>query len=252
MKIDLSGRVAIVTGSGRGIGKAIASMMAESGANVVINDVNFELAKTTAKEIADKYNRRTVANGADVTVKAQVDDMIAKTVQELGGIDILVNNAGTIVRKPAEEIAEAEYDKVVDVNVKGVFLCSQAVFKPMVTRGKGKIISIASVMGLTALPPRSVYCASKAAVIGLTRDLAVEWAKYKINVNAIAPGWIKTEFTQALFSTKEAQDLFLSRTPMGRFGETSDITPAAVFLASDQADFITGHTLVVDGGWCAL
>jgi 2-deoxy-D-gluconate 3-dehydrogenase len=165
----------------------------------------------------------------------------------------LVNNAGVVLRKPAEEITEEEWDKVIDINLKGTFLCAQTVGKAMIQRGDGgRIINIASIMGGVALPPRAAYCASKGGIIALTKDLAAEWAKYRVTVNTISPGWTVTEMTQAYFSQEEVRRFLLERIPLNRLGKPEDIANLAVFLASEYSEYITGQAIFVDGGWTIL
>jgi NAD(P)-dependent dehydrogenase (short-subunit alcohol dehydrogenase family) len=179
--------------------------------------------------------------------------MVEITIRELGGIHVLVNNAGIILRKPAEEMAEEEWDRVIDINLKGSFLCSQAAARAMMQAGQGgRIINISSIMGGVSLPPRAAYCASKGGVVALTKDLAAEWAKHAITVNAVAPGWTVTEMTQSYFSQEPVRRFVLERIPLNRLGKPEDIAHAAVFLASEYSDYITGQTIYVDGGWTIL
>jgi len=242
----------MVTGAGRGIGKAIAIALAKANADVVINDVNLNTAKNTAQEI-EALGKRSLPIEADVSVKKDVNRMVEHALNVFGKIDILVNNAGVIVRKPVEELSEEEWDRIIDINLKGVFLCSKMVATDMIKRREGgKIINISSIMGGVALPPRAAYCASKGGVIALTRDLAAEWAKYNINVNAISPGWMTTELTQSLFSQEEMRRFFLERIPLNRFGTPEDVAHLAVFLASEYSNYITGQTIYVDGGWTII
>ncbi|UCF92024.1 MAG: 3-oxoacyl-ACP reductase FabG [Desulfobacterales bacterium] len=252
MEIDLTGKVCIVTAAGRGIGKAIAANFAEAHAAVVINDIDLEAA-TQVSDLIESGGSRTRAIKADVAVAEDVNRLTAETLQTFGRIDILVNNAGVITRKPAEEITEAEWDRIIDVNLKGTFLCSQAVARHMIARRQGgKIINISSIMGNVALPPRSAYCASKGGIVMLTKDLAAEWAEHNIHVNAIAPGWTLTEMTQSYFAQDDVRRFLLERTPLKRFATPRDIAHTALFLASDLADYITGQTIHVDGGWTIL
>jgi len=253
MHVDLTGKVALVTGAGRGIGKAIAAALARANACIVVNDVHLDTAEETANEIK-ALGGKALPVKADVSLREEVNDMVKNALMTFGKIDILVNNAGVITRKPAEEFLEAEWDKIINVNLKGVFLCSQIVTRHMIERGGGgKIINIASIMGGVALPPRSAYCASKGGVIALTRDLAAEWAKYNINVNAISPGWMAgTEITKLYFSQEDVRRFLLERIPLNRFGTAEDIANLVVFLSSEYSNYITGQNIYVDGGWTIL
>ena len=252
MQINLMGKGAVVTGAGRGIGKAIAKALAASRAGVVVCDIDLDAAARVAGEIESSGGKALPAN-ADVRIRSEIEQMVQKGTQEFGGIQILVNNAGVVLRKPAEEITEEEWDKVIDINLKGTFLCAQTVGKAMIQRGEGgRIINIASIMGGVALPPRAAYCASKGGIIALTKDLAAEWAKYGVTVNTISPGWTVTEMTQAYFSQEEVRGFLLERIPLNRLGKPEDIANLAVFLASEYSGYITGQAIFVDGGWTIL
>jgi NAD(P)-dependent dehydrogenase (short-subunit alcohol dehydrogenase family) len=248
----LTGKVAIVTGAGRGIGKAIAKALATANASVVINDVDLNAATEACKEIESSGGKARPAK-ADVRIRSEINQMVQIVIRELGGINILVNNAGVILRKPAEELSEEEWDKVIDINLKGTFLCAQTVAKAMIQEGNGgKIINVGSIMGSVALPPRAAYCASKGGILALTKDLAAEWAKYRITVNTISPGWTVTEMTQSYFSQEEVRKFLLDRIPLNRLGKLEDVANLAVFMASEYSDYITGQAIHVDGGWTIL
>ncbi len=252
MQINLTGKVAIVTGAGRGIGKAIAKALATANASVVINDVDLNAATEACQEIESSGGKARPAK-ADVRIRSEINQMVQTVIRELGGINILVNNAGVILRKPAEELSEEEWDKVIDLNLKGTFLCAQRVAKAMIQEGNGgKIINVGSIMGSVALPPRAAYCASKGGIIALTKDLAAEWAKYRITVNTISPGWTVTEMTQSYFSQEEVRKFLLDRIPLNRLGKPEDVANLAVFMASEYSDYITGQSIYVDGGWTIL
>jgi len=247
---NLNGKIALVTGGSRGIGKGIALSLAKMGADIAINyAASSEKAKETADEII-KMNRLSKIYKADVSQKAEIEIMINAIVQDFGKIDILVNNAGILSYEPFLEMKEETWDKLLDINLKGQFLVSQAVAKQMVKQETGgKIINIASIasgqVGV-GYPMISHYCASKGGVIALTEAMALELVKYKINVNAIAPGAVDTDMTKGTSSPET-----LKRIPMGKMGKPEDIGSMAVFLASDEAGYCTGATFYVDGGYLA-
>lgn len=246
--MKLSGKVALVTGAGRGIGRAIALALAAEGADIAVNAAHLSSAEGTTEAIK-KLGRRAIAIEADVSKAGQVDRMVGRVINELGGIHILVNNAGVFQVAPAVEQSLQKWDWIMAVNLRGTYLCCQKVGKWMIVHRTGKIINLASVTGMGGVPMRSAYAPSKAAVINLTQDLAVEWGKYNINVNCIAPGavltdLIKNSIEEGTINVKEVE----RRTPLGRIAAPEDIANAAVFLASDEANFITGVILPVDGG----
>jgi NAD(P)-dependent dehydrogenase (short-subunit alcohol dehydrogenase family) len=246
---SLAGRVAIVTGGRRGIGRAIALALAEAGADVSLGDRvvdDGELEKVAAE--VKKSARRALAVQADITKKADVDNLVQKTVAELGTIDILVNNAAMNIRAPLLELNEEGWDKVIDTDLKGYYLCAQAAGKVMVKQKRGNIINIASTAAMATAPQMGAYCIAKAGVVMLTRMLAVELAQYNIRVNAVAPSMVKTKFSQPLWADPKSLKEIEAGIPLGRLAEPEDITGAVVFLASDASAYITGHTIVVDGG----
>ncbi|MBA7601585.1 2-dehydro-3-deoxy-D-gluconate 5-dehydrogenase [subsurface metagenome] len=246
---SLSGKVAVVTGGRRGIGKAIALALAEAGADVALGDRVVDDGELNAvSEEVKKLGRRSLAVQADITQKADVDGLVQKTLAEFGTIDILVNNAAMNIRAPLLELNEDGWDKVIDTDLKGYYLCSQAVGKIMVGQKRGNIINIASTAAMYTAPEMGAYCIAKAGVVMLTRILAVELAQYNIRVNAVAPSLVKTKFSQPLWSDPETLKQIESEIPMGRLAEPSDIVGSVLFLASDASAYITGHTIVVDGG----
>ncbi|MDI6889243.1 MAG: SDR family NAD(P)-dependent oxidoreductase [Methanocellales archaeon] len=244
----LANKVAMVTGAGSGIGKGIAIRFAEEGADVVIADVNLEGAQATAREV-EVLGRKSLAIKTDVASSASVEQMIRATVDKFGKVDILVNNAGIFIQKPLQETTEEDWDRIININLKGVFLCTKAAVSHMLKQGKGKIINIASIAGEVGYLNSSAYCASKGGVIALTKELALELASKKINVNAIGPGAIETTMTKDMLANPEVKEALLRTIPYGRIGQPGDIANAALYLASDESDYVNGATLFVDGGW---
>ena len=261
---SLKNKVALITGARRGIGRGIALKMAEAGAKVVVTDIDEKECQLVVEEIK-KIGSEGLAIKLDVTKKEEVEKAVAETVKTFGKLDILVNNAGICWPiKPLTELTEEEWQKIMDINLKGYFLCAQATVKEMAKQkwpasnasrsdaGWGRIINIASVasggQGFGS-PNISHYVASKGGVIGLTESWAVEFAPMGINVNAICPGLIETPMVDPFLADPKAKEAFLARIPKKRFGKPEDIGSAAVFLASEEADYVTGAALVVDGGW---
>lgn len=249
MKADLSQRVALVTGSAKGIGRAIALCLAENGADVVINDLDESQGKKTSEEIK-ALGTRSMFVQADVGNSEQVAKMASQVIERFGRIDILVNNAGVgTYGVPFQDYKESDWRKTMSIDLDGTFFCSRAFVNQMIKQRKGKIINISSVIGLVPVRLHTAYAAAKAAVINLTRIMALELAAYGINVNAIAPGSTLTEATRFIYEDPKTAERVLSHVPMKRPAKPEEIAGAALFLASDDADYITGHTLVVDGGW---
>ena len=245
---DLSGRVAVVTGANTGIGQAIAIALAQAGADVAL--VGRTPAEDTAQAIRD-LGRRALIVSADLSSIEPVQRIVDETVVGLGGLDILVNNAGIIRRADAVDFTEADWDAVVDTNLKSVFFLCQASGRHMIAKGKGRIINIASMLTFQGGIRVPSYTASKSGIGGLTKLLANEWAKHGLSVNAIAPGYIATNNTAALQADEARNAAILDRIPAGRWGDAADLGGAAVFLASDAAAYVQGHILAVDGGWLA-
>ena len=244
----LAGRVAAITGGALGIGQATALRFAEEGASVVLGDVQVDAAEGVAKEIVQRGGR-AVAVGVDVGDAAQVQAYVDRAVAEFGRLDVMFANAGIAHSAPFLEHPEAQWHRVLRVNLTGVFLCGQIAARQMVRQGGGRIIVTASINGFRGVENLVGYNVAKAGVIELTKTMAVELAQHNVQVNAIAPAQIDTRLTRGFSDDAKARRL--SRIPMGRFGEADEVAKAAVFLASDDASFVTGHTLAVDGGYLA-
>jgi 3-oxoacyl-[acyl-carrier protein] reductase len=246
----LSGKTAIVTGSRRGIGRAIALAMAREGANVVVSDISREDCQKVVGEI-EKLGRKGLALKCDVSDSEDVEDMVKRTVTEFGRVDILVNNAGIMDFKPFLELTDEEWDKTLNVNLKGQFLCARAVGRVMIKNKWGRIINIASISsggcGI-AFPLIAHYTASKGGIVALTEALAMELTPQGINVNAICPGAIDTDISKGVKESGQLAQV-LARIPKGRLGQPEEIANLAVFLASKEADYISGAAIVIDGGW---
>jgi NAD(P)-dependent dehydrogenase (short-subunit alcohol dehydrogenase family) len=247
----LTGRRALVTGGGRGLGRVIARALAEAGADVAVAGRTPDVCQEAAREIAAATGRRTLALTADVTQAADVERLVREVEDGLGSIDILVNNAGVNIRGPVEELGESDWDAVVGTNLKAPFLCARAVGPGMCERGWGRIINLGSILSVVGIAGRVPYASSKAGVLGLTRVLALEWAKRGVTVNAICPGPFATDMNRQLLADPVKYQAFVEKIPLGRWGELHEIVGAAVFLASDAASFVTGSALFVDGGWTA-
>lgn len=248
---DLTGRVAIVTGGSIGLGRQMAEGLAEMGANLVLCARKPERCQQAAEELR-QLGVKVIAAACDVKSQASVQEVVGAAFAEFGRIDVLINNAGISWGSPAEEMSLEDWNKVVDTNLTGTFLCAQAAGRVMIKQGRGKIINIASVAGLGGAPPELPaigYHASKGGVISFTKDLACKWAAHNIQVNAIAPGWFPTHMSNRVLD--RYRELFLSHIPLRRFGTENDLKGAAVYLASDASNYVTGHVLVVDGGQSA-
>ena len=249
-QFSLAGRQALVTGASRGLGQAIAVALAAAGADVWCHATTVEGTDDTAAQIRAR-GRQAWQVTADLSDRSAAQQLATRVLDESRGIDILVNNAGTIRRRPATEFTLADWDLVLRTNLDAAWLLSQAFGVPMVERGRGKIINIASLLSFQGGITVPAYTASKHAIAGLTKALANEWAAHNVQVNAIAPGYFETDNTQALRDDAARSTSILARIPAGRWGRPDDITGAAVFLASRAADYVNGHLLVVDGGWLA-
>jgi NAD(P)-dependent dehydrogenase (short-subunit alcohol dehydrogenase family) len=250
-KFRIDGKIALVTGGARGLGRTMATALAEAGADVAITGRTLGPSEETALEIGRATGRRCRAYQADVTILADVERLASAVEADFGRIDILINNAGTNIRGPVEQLSEADWDTVIDTNLKGPFLCARAVGPRMVRQGWGRVINLGSVLGVIALAGRAPYASSKAGIINLTRVLALEWAGTGVTANAICPGAFGTEMNRQLLDDPVKYQEFVKRIPMGRWGEPEELGGAVVFLASDAASYVTGSALFVDGGWTA-
>jgi 2-dehydro-3-deoxy-D-gluconate 5-dehydrogenase len=249
---DLAGKVAVVSGGGSGLGEAIARALAEAGAGLVLCGRRQEPLERVAAEV-QAGGGRAIAIAADVRRRDDVENMVSTALREFGKIDILVNNAGINIVKPFLELSEDDWNAVLDTNLRGCFHCCQAVGRGMVERKSGSIINIVSVFGLRGFMNLAPYVASKGAIVQLTKALAVEWARFNIRVNAVAPSYIETEMTRRdIESDEKVLQYNLSKIPMRRGGKPEELGGVAVFLASEASSFVTGETVAVDGGWLAL
>jgi NAD(P)-dependent dehydrogenase (short-subunit alcohol dehydrogenase family) len=249
-QLDLTSKTAVVIGGTSGIGLTIAKGLAAAGANVVPSGRRTELVKSAAAEI-ERAGRASLAHTVDVTSRESLEDLLLATKSKFGSVEILVNSAGRTKRTPSLEVSEKEWNEILETNLTGTVRSCQVFGRHMIERGYGRIINIASLSSFVALFEVAAYSASKAAVASLTQSLAIEWAKYGVCVNAIAPGVFRTELNTALLDGTRRGQEFLLRTPMRRFGKLDELVGAAVFLASDSASFVTGHVLAVDGGFLA-
>ena len=246
--LSLHGKTAVVTGCNQGLGHGLALAVASAGANVVLVDRNISKLDTLAAEIESMGSRALIC-ATDITREDGVIEMVQRGLDTFGSVDVLVNNAGIVHRVPAEATTYEQWQQTINVNLSGTFLCGREIGKVMIRQKKGKIVNIASINSAVARPNLSAYGASKAAVTQLTRCWALEWAPYNINVNAVAPSFVMTEMTRDLFADPDVRKQLLERVPLGRIGTVEDIASAVLFLASEASNYITGHTLFVDGGW---
>ena len=247
----LDGRRALVTGGAKGLGLVIATALAEAGAEVAIASRTREACAAAADDIGRSTGRRTAAFTVDVTSAADIERLVGEVESHLGTIDILVNNAGINIRGAVDQLSEADWDAVMDTNLKGPFLCARAIGPGMARRGWGRIINLASILGVVALPGRAPYASAKAGIINLTRVLALEWAGAGVTVNALCPGVFGTEMNRQILDDPVKYQEFVRRIPMGRMGELHELAGAALFLAAESSSYMTGSCLFVDGGWTA-
>ena len=251
-RFSLKGKSGIVTGGGSGIGEAIARGVVQAGAEIVIVGRNKERLEKTAGEIR-KFGGPVIPIQADISRMGDIKNLVDRTIKEFGKVDFLFNNAGTIRRTPSEDFSEKDWDEVVNTNLKGPFFLAQAVARIMISqKRKGKIINTSSLSAVQGGKRVPAYAASKGGLTQVTKTMANDWAKYNILVNAIGPGWVKTELTEPLQQDKERYAEILGRIPLGRWADPEDLVGAAIFLASDASDYITGQTIFVDGGWLSM
>jgi len=247
---DLTGKVALITGAARGLGRACALALAHAGADIGLGLRDVESAEDVEKEIK-ALGRKVIRLQMDVSNLQQIKDAVELLAEKFGKIDILLNNVGVAPSNPAEEVTEADFDLTLNLNLKGSFFTAQAVGKKMIKQGSGRIINMSSQAGFVALDNESVYCMTKAGINHLTKNLASEWAKYNINVNAVAPTFIETPGTEPWLKNPAFRKSVVDRIPLGRVGKPMEVAGAVIFLASEAASLITGDIMLIDGGWTA-
>lgn len=250
-QFKLDGRIALITGGTGGLGRVMAEALAQAGALVAITSRDQKKAEETAFKLTEKTGKKALGLGVDVTNSEQVNAMVQSVIDEFGRIDILINNAGINIRKPIEDFEDEEWDLVQETNLKGPFLCSRAVAKQMKKQQYGRVINLSSMLGSVGLEERGAYCSSKGGLIQLTKVLALEWGPHNITVNAVCPGPMATELNTVVMNNPEANKQFVDNIALGRWGKPEELTGSIIFLASDASSFMTGSSLVVDGGWTA-
>jgi NAD(P)-dependent dehydrogenase (short-subunit alcohol dehydrogenase family) len=250
-QFDLTGRSAIITGGSKGLGLAMAEGLASAGAQIVIVNRNKVEGSLAAQKLTDDYGVKAISFVADISKQSETELMVAQAIQVFGKIDILINSAGINIRGPIDEVSLADFQKVMDVNVTGSWLCARAITPHMKKNNYGRIINLASALGQVGLSNRTPYTSSKGAVVQMTRALAVELAPFSILVNAICPGPFLTEMNLSIADTEETKKFIIGATALGRWADLKEIQGAAIFLASEAASYVTGAMLAVDGGWTA-
>ena len=248
---DLTGKVAIITGATKGLGAGMAEMFAKAGANVVVVSRSQTDCEAKAAALTAEFGAEAYAHSCDVSQMDSIQKLVDDTVAKFGHIDVLVNNAGIAVTKPSVDLTEAEWDRVMNTNLKGVFFLAQAVGRLMIEQKHGKVINIASMFGLVGDKNVIPYLASKGGVLQMTRGLALEWAKHNVQVNAVAPGYVITAINNEELNTESTRKYILGKTPMRRYGEAEEVASVVLFLASYEASYVTGSVYSVDGGWTA-
>jgi NAD(P)-dependent dehydrogenase (short-subunit alcohol dehydrogenase family) len=246
----LDGQIALVTGASTGLGRGCALALADAGAHVALTSRDVARVEPVASEV-QAMGRRALPLSLEVTRLESIDAALAAVLDEFGRIDVLINNAGINIPEPALEVSEEHWDRILDTNLKGLFFCAQKVGRVMVRQGRGKIVNVASQMGLVGGRLRAAYCSSKGGVVQLTKVLAIEWSARGVNVNAVAPTFLRTPFSEPMFADEAFLQEVVAKIPLGRVGEVEDVLGAILFLASPASDLVTGHTLLVDGGWTA-
>ena len=249
-EFSLQDKVALVTGASRGIGRYLAAGLAKYGAHVIVTGRTVSQLEEAAQEVR-QFGRQCLVVPMDITRPSDIRAGVEKAFEHFGRIEILVNNAGINIPKPALEVTEEDWRRVIDSNLTGLFFCCQAVGRIMVNQKRGKIINISSQTGTVAIQMRAAYCASKAGVNLLTKELALEWGPHNINVNAVAPTFIETPMTKPMFENAAFKEMVLQKILLGRIGQPKDVLGAVIYLASEASDLVTGHVLLVDGGWTA-
>ena len=250
--VDLTGKVALVTGGSKGLGFGMAEALAHAGADLIIASRNLEQCQVAADHMKKIKGNRAIAISCDVTSSESVNNMVDQAVKELGEINILINNAGMNIRNPVVKVSDSDWDTVINTNLRGVFYVARKVGEQMIKQGKGgKVVTISSVTSQSAYQDMTCYATTKGGVVMMTKVMAMEWAKYNITCNIISPGYILTELTTKLVDNKEFYSWMMQMTPMKRMGTLEDLAGPVVFLSSDWSSYITGHNLMVEGGWTA-
>lgn len=250
-RFRLNGKVALVTGGARGLGKAFAEALAQAGANVVVTARDIEHAGVAAEKLREQEGVQALGVRVDVTKAAEVNDMVAQTLDTFGRLDIVVNNAGINIRGPIDKLTEQDFDDVIATNLKGPWLVCRAAAEPMKRQKWGRVINVSSMLGEVALAERTPYCASKGGLTMMTKSLALEWAKEGITVNALCPGFFATEINKVLLEDPVTRAAFVAKVPMGRWGEPEEMGATLVYLASDASSYMTGAVILFDGGCTA-
>ena len=249
-KLSLNGKIAVVTGGGSGIGRACAMTIANAGARVFINDIHQKNGQRVVDEVRS-MGPQAFFIYADLSKPQEIQHMVDEVLSRVQRIDILVNSVGLNIRAYAEDVTEEEWDQILNTNLKGVFFCCQKIGRVMITQRSGKIVNIGSLQGEEVLPMRAAYSGSKGGLKQISKAMAIEWAKYNINVNVVAPSFVRTPFVEKILEDKVWNDIMMRNTPLRRVCEPEEVADAVHFLVSNASNYITGHTLILDGGWTA-